>query len=80
MNDICNKQLLHDAFIKYKLDGDKKFIDTNIIGTFNLLQTSRAHNLESDYNFKFMNYIQLEELIKKLTDDYANYLRRLITN
>ena len=29
---------------------------------------------------KFINESQLKELIKKLPDDYANYLRRLITN
>ena len=28
---------------------------------------------------KFINKSQLKELIKKLPDDYANYLRRLIT-
>ena len=27
-----------------------------------------------------INQSQLKELIKKLPDDYANYLRRLITN
>ena len=32
------------------------------------------------YINKFINKSQLKELIKKLPDDYANYLRRLITN
>ena len=32
------------------------------------------------YLNKFINESQLKELIKKLPDDYANYLRRLITN
>ena len=35
---------------------------------------------EIAYLNKFINQSQLQELIKKLPDDYANYLRRLITN
>ena len=35
---------------------------------------------EIAYLNKFINQSQLKELIKKLPDDYANYLRRLITN
>ena len=35
---------------------------------------------EIAYLNKFINKIQLKELIKKLPDDYANYLRRLIIN
>ena len=35
---------------------------------------------EIAYLNKFINESQLKELIKKLPDDYANYLRRLITN
>jgi len=35
---------------------------------------------EIAYTNKFINKSQLKELIKKLPDDYANYLRRLITN
>ena len=35
---------------------------------------------EIAYLNKFIDENQLEELIKKLPDDYANYLRRLITN
>ena len=35
---------------------------------------------EIAYSNKFINESQLKELIKKLPDDYANYLRRLITN
>lgn len=35
---------------------------------------------EIAYINKFINQSQLKELIKKLPDDYANYLRRLITN
>ena len=34
---------------------------------------------EIAYLNKFINQSQLKELIKKLPDDYANYLRRLIT-
>ena len=35
---------------------------------------------EIAYLNKFINQSQLKELIKKLPDDYANYLRRLIAN
>ena len=35
---------------------------------------------EIAYLSKFINKSQLKELIKNLPDDYANYLRRLITN
>ena len=35
---------------------------------------------EIAYLNKFINKSQLKELIKKLPDDYANYLRRLIAN
>ena len=35
---------------------------------------------EIAYLNKFINKSQLKELIKNLPDDYANYLRRLITN
>ena len=35
---------------------------------------------EIAYLNKFINESQLKELIKKLPDDYANYLRRLISN
>ena len=35
---------------------------------------------EIAYLNKFINQSQLKELIKKLPDDYANYLRRLMTN
>ena len=35
---------------------------------------------EIAYLNKFINESQLKELIKKLPDDYADYLRRLITN
>ena len=35
---------------------------------------------EIAYLNKFINKSQLKELIKKLPDDYANYLRRLISN
>jgi len=35
---------------------------------------------EIAYLNKFINESQLKKLIKKLPDDYANYLRRLISN
>ena len=39
-----------------------------------------AYLEEVAYLNKFINESQLKDLIKKLPDDYANYLRRLITN
>lgn len=67
--DICNEKLVFSLFEKYKftsvfhfaaeshvdrsIDGPKDFINTNIMGTFNLLQAVR-HNIEkihSDFRF-----------------------------
>ena len=69
--DICDEQLLLNLFKKYKFDGvfhfaaeshvdrsidaPREFIDTNIIGTFNLLQASRANINKNKNNFKFIH-------------------------
>ena len=69
--DICDEQLLLNLFKKYKFDGvfhfaaeshvdrsidaPREFIDTNIIGTFNLLQASRANISKNKNNFKFIH-------------------------
>ena len=69
--DICDEKLVFSLFKKYKfasvfhfaaeshvdrsIDGPKDFINTNIIGTFNLLQAVR-HNMEKvQSNFKFIH-------------------------
>ena len=69
--DICDEQLLLNLFKKYKFDGvfhfaaeshvdrsidaPREFIDTNIIGTFNLLQASRTNISKNENNFKFIH-------------------------
>ena len=69
--DICDEQLLLNLFKKYKfdgvfhfaaeshvdrsIDGPREFIDTNIIGTFNLLQASRTQIIANNHNFKFIH-------------------------
>ena len=69
--DICDEQLLLNLFKKYKFDGvfhfaaeshvdrsidaPREFIDTNIIGTFNLLQASRTNISKNKKNFKFIH-------------------------
>ena len=69
--DICDEKLVFSLFKKYKfasvfhfaaeshvdrsIDGPKDFINTNIIGTFNLLQAVR-YNIENVHsNFKFIH-------------------------
>ncbi len=69
--DICDEQLLYNLFRTYEfegvfhfaaeshvdrsIDGPRQFINTNIIGTFNLLQASRAYTKSNDNNFKFIH-------------------------
>ena len=54
---------------------------SNFIRTIEERQGLKIACLEEiAYLNKFINQSQLKELIKKLPDDYANYLRRLITN
>ena len=54
---------------------------SNFIRTIEERQGLKIACLEEiAYLNKFINESQLKELIKKLPDDYANYLRRLITN
>ena len=54
---------------------------SNFIRTIEERQGLKIACLEEiAYSNKFINESQLKELIKKLPDDYANYLRRLITN
>ena len=82
--DICDEQLLLNLFKKYKFDGvfhfaaeshvdrsidaPREFIDTNIIGTFNLLQASRANISKNKNNFKFI-HVSTDEVYGDLGPD-----------
>ena len=82
--DICDEQLLLNLFKKYKFDGvfhlaaeshvdrsidaPREFIDTNIIGTFNLLQASRANISNNKNNFKFI-HVSTDEVYGDLGPD-----------
>jgi dTDP-glucose 4,6-dehydratase len=69
--DICNKNELNEIFIKHRpemvmhlaaeshvdrsIDGPAEFIKTNIVGTYNLLETARSYwkDLDTDKKQKF---------------------------
>ncbi len=91
--DICNEQLLYDLFKKYEfegvfhfaaeshvdrsIDGPREFINTNIIGTFNLLEASRAYIKRNNPNFKFI-HVSTDEVYGDLGqygyfDEYSSY-------
>ena len=69
--DICDKELVNDLFIKYKfkgvfnfaaeshvdrsIDGPREFMQTNIFGTFNLLESSRNYYKNINHDFKFIH-------------------------
>ena len=69
--DICDEKLVFSLFEKYKfasvfhfaaeshvdrsIDGPKDFINTNIIGTFNLLQAVRHNLVKMHSDFKFIH-------------------------
>ena len=69
--DICDKELVNNLFIKYKfkgvfnfaaeshvdrsIDGPREFIQTNIFGTFNLLESSRHYFKNINHDFKFIH-------------------------
>ena len=81
--DICDGQLLSDLFEKYKfdavfhfaaeshvdrsIDGPKEFIQSNIIGTFTLLQTSVQNKKNLGNDFKFI-HISTDEVYGDLND------------
>lgn len=66
--DICDEALIEEIFIKYdikgvihfaaeshvdnSIKGPKAFINTNVLGTFNLLDTARRHWMEKPSVFK----------------------------
>ncbi len=81
--DICNESLVNDLFEKYNflgvfhfaaeshvdrsIDGPKDFIQTNIIGTYNLLQASRLIFKKSNKDFKFI-HISTDEVYGDLDE------------
>jgi len=82
--DICDEELLLNLFKKYKFDGifhfaaeshvdrsidaPREFIDTNIIGTFNLLQASKANISKNKNHFKFI-HVSTDEVYGDLGPD-----------
>lgn len=86
--DICNKFELEDIFVKYKPDkvmhlaaeshvdrsisGPDVFIKTNILGTYNLLEVSRAYlsklNTKKKSLFRF-HHISTDEVYGDLEND-----------
>jgi len=82
--DICNKKVLNELFEKYKffavfhfaaeshvdrsIDGPKQFIQTNIFGTFNLLEVSRFYMDKLNPEFKFI-HVSTDEVYGELNDD-----------
>ncbi|MEI0797914.1 dTDP-glucose 4,6-dehydratase [Brachyspira intermedia] len=81
--NICNIDLLSKVFDKYKPDcvvhfaaeshvdrsifGPKDFIQTNIIGTFNLLEVSKRL-WENDFNNKLFHHISTDEVYGSLDE------------
>ena len=82
--DICDKKKLNELFEKFRffaifhfaaeshvdrsIDGPKQFIQTNIIGTFNLLEASRSFLHILDPKFKFI-HISTDEVYGDLKDN-----------
>lgn len=66
--DICDQELLHSLFKKYdirgvihfaaeshvdnSISGPRAFVDTNIVGTFNLLEAARNHWMDKPHSYK----------------------------
>jgi dTDP-glucose 4,6-dehydratase len=82
--NICDKVLVKDLFEKYdfegvfhfaaeshvdrSIDGPTVFINTNIIGTFNLLEISKIYYSKQNSNFKFI-HISTDEVYGDLEDN-----------
>ncbi len=82
--NICDESLVNNLFIKYNfqgvfhfaaeshvdrsIDGPKDFINTNIMGTYNLLEISRKYFNENSPNFRFI-HISTDEVYGDLDDD-----------
>lgn len=80
--DICNKQALEEVFESFQPDlimhlaaeshvdrsisGPSEFINTNIIGTFNLLEVSRSYFLSAEkHHFRF-HHVSTDEVFGDL--------------
>ena len=82
--DICDKPLVDDLFKKYSfdgvfhfaaeshvdrsIDGPGEFINTNIIGTYNLLEISRKYFNGDNPNFKFI-HVSTDEVYGDLDNE-----------
>ena len=82
--DICDKSIVNALFEKYSFDGvfhfaaeshvdrsidsPNAFINTNIIGTYNLLEISRKYYKESNSHFKFV-HVSTDEVYGDLDDE-----------
>ena len=82
--DICDKSLVKALFEKYSfdgvfhfaaeshvdrsIDGPGAFINTNIYGTYNLLETSRKYFKDSNLHFKFI-HVSTDEVYGDLDDE-----------
>ena len=81
--DICDEALVKSLFEKYhfegvfhfaaeshvdrSIDGPKTFINTNIIGTYNLLEISRLYHNKQNSSFKFI-HVSTDEVYGDLDD------------
>ena len=81
--DICDKTLVTSLFEKYhfqgvfhfaaeshvdrSIDGPQTFINTNIIGTYNLLEISRLYHNKQNSSFKFI-HVSTDEVYGDLDD------------
>ena len=81
--DICDEALVKSLFEKYhfegvfhfaaeshvdrSIDGPKTFINTNIIGTYNLLEISRLYHNKQNPGFKFI-HVSTDEVYGDLND------------
>lgn len=85
--DICDKRALEETFSKYKpdavmhlaaeshvdrsIDGPAAFIETNILGTYTLLEVARGYwlNLDEEMRVKFrFHHISTDEVFGDLAD------------
>jgi len=82
--DICDAELVNGLFIKYKfkgvfnfaaeshvdrsIDGPREFMQTNIFGTFNLLESSRHYFKNINHDFKFI-HVSTDEVYGDLGTD-----------
>ena len=62
--------LAAESHVDRSIDGPASFIETNIIGTFNILEASRKHWQEQGYPDKFrFHHISTDEVFGSLTND-----------